>query len=160
MQEFRTAVFHTIPQYRFSFVFLIHTGGFEGISPTGVPRSQGTTPPQESTVGLCLGPYGNPKGVRVFLWARYPCIHSALDPTQPSHAHLMQELKGGVKDPGTGVWEILVSVLVTLPSTLNPTPYTHSTPCTLHPTPYTIHHTPSVVLGTRRPKPCTENPRP
>ena len=26
------------------------------------------------TVGLCIGSEGGPRGVGVFLWARYPCI--------------------------------------------------------------------------------------
>ena len=29
--------------------------------------------PWEPTVGLCLGSKGGPRGVGVFLWARYPC---------------------------------------------------------------------------------------
>ena len=31
-------------------------------------------PPRTLTVGLCLGPFGGPRGWGVFLWARYPCI--------------------------------------------------------------------------------------
>ena len=31
-------------------------------SPTGVPRSHETAPPQDPTVGLCLVPYGDPSG--------------------------------------------------------------------------------------------------
>jgi len=30
------------------------------------------------TVGLCLGPYGGPRGVGVFLWAKYPCMRTLL----------------------------------------------------------------------------------
>ena len=29
--------------------------------------------PMPRVVGLCLGSYGGPRGVGVFLWARYPC---------------------------------------------------------------------------------------
>ena len=34
---------------------------------TGVPRFQETATPQDSTVGLCLGSKGGPRGVGVFL---------------------------------------------------------------------------------------------
>ena len=33
---------------------------------TGVPRSQENASPQDPTVGLCLGPYGGPRGGGVF----------------------------------------------------------------------------------------------
>ena len=41
--------------------------------PTGVPRSQENAPPQDPTVGLCLGSWGESRKVGVFWWARYPC---------------------------------------------------------------------------------------
>ena len=31
-------------------------------------------PPPHATVGICLGPYGGPRGGGGFLWARYPCM--------------------------------------------------------------------------------------
>ena len=34
---------------------------------TGVPRSSETAPPQDPTVGQCLGPYDGPGGVALFL---------------------------------------------------------------------------------------------
>jgi len=34
---------------------------------TGVPRSKETAPPQDPTVGLCLGTYGGPRGGGAFL---------------------------------------------------------------------------------------------
>jgi hypothetical protein len=34
---------------------------------TGVPRSYETATPQDPTVGLCLGPYGGPRGADVLL---------------------------------------------------------------------------------------------
>ena len=40
---------------------------------TGVPRSSEIAPPQHSTVGLCRGPCGCPRGGGGFLWARCPC---------------------------------------------------------------------------------------
>ena len=33
---------------------------------------------QDPTVGLCLGSWGSPRGVCVFLWARYPCRYNAM----------------------------------------------------------------------------------
>ena len=39
--------------------------GFEGVESTGVPRSQEPPPPQDPTVALCLGTYGDPRGVGV-----------------------------------------------------------------------------------------------
>jgi hypothetical protein len=42
-------------------------------SHTGVPDFKKNVPPWEPTVGICLGTYGGPRGVDVFLWARYPC---------------------------------------------------------------------------------------
>ena len=45
---------------------------------TGVPRLQETAPPYDPTVGLCLGSKGSPRGVSVFLCARYTCrVHAA-----------------------------------------------------------------------------------
>ena len=41
--------------------------------PTGVPHVQEHATPEAPTVGLCLGSWGGPRGVRVLLWARYPC---------------------------------------------------------------------------------------
>ena len=35
---------------------------FAFLSGAGVPRSLKTTPPQDPTVGSCLGPYGGPRG--------------------------------------------------------------------------------------------------
>ena len=48
---------------------------FFGISSqeTGVPHLQENAPPLDPTVGLCLGSCRGPRGVGVFLWARYPC---------------------------------------------------------------------------------------
>ena len=40
---------------------------------TGVPDLRENAPPEDPTVGLCLGSYGGPGGVGVFLWAKYPC---------------------------------------------------------------------------------------
>ena len=40
---------------------------------TGVPHLQENAPPQDPTVGLCLGYQGEPIGVGVFSWASYPC---------------------------------------------------------------------------------------
>ena len=34
-------------------------------NPTGLPRSQETPPPEDPTVALCLGTYGDPLGVGV-----------------------------------------------------------------------------------------------
>ena len=34
----------------------------EGPGFTGVPRAQQTASPQDPTAGLCLGPYGGPRG--------------------------------------------------------------------------------------------------
>ena len=41
---------------------------------TGVPHLQENATPYDPTVGLCLEFYGGPRGVCVFLWARYPCM--------------------------------------------------------------------------------------
>ena len=40
---------------------------------TGVPRLQEPSSPYDPTAGLCLGSLGGPRGVSVFLLARYPC---------------------------------------------------------------------------------------
>jgi hypothetical protein len=40
---------------------------------TGLPRSSETAPLWDPTVGLCPGPYGDPRGMGV-VCARYPCI--------------------------------------------------------------------------------------
>ena len=34
-----------------------------GVAATGLPRLQETAPPEDPTVGLCLGSWGGPKGV-------------------------------------------------------------------------------------------------
>ena len=44
--------------------------------PTGVPHLQENAPPQDPTVGLCLGSQGGPRGLGFLLWARYPCTAS------------------------------------------------------------------------------------
>ena len=54
-------------------------------------------PPYDPTSGLCLGPYGGPRGGGCFLCARYPC-------TQPVSAHSgrahLERLGGGQLEPG------------------------------------------------------------
>ena len=40
---------------------------------TGVPHLQEDAPPEDPTVGLCLGSWGNPREMDVLLRARYPC---------------------------------------------------------------------------------------
>ena len=39
---------------------------FQGLDTTGIPRSQETAFSQDPIVGLCLGPYGGPRGGAVF----------------------------------------------------------------------------------------------
>jgi len=42
----------------------LHRGTDSKLHPydKGVPRSKETAPPQDPTVGLCLGPHGSPRG--------------------------------------------------------------------------------------------------
>ena len=46
-------------------VFGIRLG--KGVGVTGVPRPEETAPPQDPAVGVCLGPYGGPRGGSRFL---------------------------------------------------------------------------------------------
>ena len=48
------------------FGFAVSRYPFSGRGGTGVPRSQETAPTWDSTVGLCLGPYGGPWVVGCF----------------------------------------------------------------------------------------------
>ena len=41
----------------------------------GVPRSEETAPPQDPTVGLCLGPYGGTRGYG-FFYERGAPVHT------------------------------------------------------------------------------------
>ena len=47
---------------------------------TGVPHSQENAPPEDPTVGLCLGSWGGARGVDIFLWTRYPCGENKVVP--------------------------------------------------------------------------------
>ena len=74
---------------------------------TGVPRSWETPSPQDPTIGLCLGPYGGPKGGGCFSWARYPCkvqICQLLDWNDLSTRYRQSEALGqlGQDEPASG----------------------------------------------------------
>ena len=49
-----------------------------------------TPPPYDPTVTLCLGHYGVPGGVGVFLWARYPCTQAFAPTTLPAMSQNFQ----------------------------------------------------------------------
>ena len=52
---------------------VVMQNGLSWISHTGVPRSSATAFSWEPTAGLCLGPYGGPKGGVFFPRSKYPC---------------------------------------------------------------------------------------
>jgi len=127
------------------------------------------------TVGLCLGPYDVPRGVGVFLWARYPCKRQnqtqlqvcvggrGLDAESADPAlflisevplyrlFLMSEVplyRYALEDAN-----LMHRVLIQRnpkPQTLNPQPFT------LNPTPSTLNPQPSTL----NPAPCTLHPEP
>ena len=55
---------------------------------TGVPRPKEMAPPRKDpTEGLCPGPYGGPRGVGVFWWAKYPYLGTCPEVKTDGTAH-------------------------------------------------------------------------